>query len=351
MLQESEIQRIYAEIGQYSIELEADPTVMGPRYVNKQLALCRNYLNRVTKIRVDLSKHKRMLAVKIAGENTQLRVEKDQLLTTNDLVRKQSNIKDREAVANTILKERLAKIEVLNQDLLDLKTVDAAVEFVHNELIRTANEIKTQRALLEVDRHYKLGYGDETDGDTPKDQKGRPLPVDDNMEEEVLAALASLKNEEAPKTEEPLKTEAERVALAAVEEAQETSPVLEKPSDVDAETLAVMAEIDSVLPTQEVAEPVVDTPVATEVASEVNSEPVVEKIGEPKSDEPLGDLDLMSFVSGVDMLPTAEIKPPIPEPEVAPATKKKTTSKKVAATPAPTVADMEIDFQDLLAGL
>lgn len=310
MLQESEIQRIYSEIGKYSIELSEDPTVMGPRYVSKQLALCRNYLNRVTQIRVDLSKHKRTLGVKIAGENTQLQVERDQLLSTNDLVRKQSNIKDREAVANTMLRERLARIEVLNQDLLDLKMVDAAVEFVHNELIRTSNEIKTQKALLEIDRHYKLGYGDETEGDTTanRDAKGRPLPTDDGIENEVLAALASI---EAQKASDALTLQEEGVEqpLRVAEEASENTT----------------------------ADPISPEP-------QPEPEPQVEV--KVRADEPLADLDLETFVAGVDPLPTAEIKTQ-PEPV------KKKRKSTVAAAPEVTTANIEpeFDFQELLAGL
>ncbi len=308
MLQESEIQRIYSEIGKYSIELSEDPTTMGPRYVSKQLALCRNYLNRVTQIRVDLSKHKRTLGVKIAGENTQLQVERDQLLSTNDLVRKQSNIKDREAVANTMLRERLARIEVLNQDLLDLKMVDAAVEFVHNELIRTSNEIKTQKALLEIDRHYKLGYGDETEGDTTanRDAKGRPLPADDDgIENEVLAALASI-------------------------EAQKVSDTTPSSQEGEAELL---------LAAPEVVSETLDTP-----SFEAQPVPQVE----PKAcvDEPLADLDLNAFVAGVDPLPTAEIKT---QPE--PVKKKKKTTPVAAPEVSTASIEPEFDFQELLAGL
>lgn len=328
LLQESEIQRIYSEIATYTIELEADLTVMGPRYVSKKLALCRNYLNRVAKIRVDLSKHKRMLGIKIAGENTQLQVERDQLISTNELVKKGSNIKDREAIANTMLRERLARIEVLNQDLLDLKMVDAAVEFIHDELIRTSREINTQKALLEIDRYYKTGYGDETEGDTvPRDSKGRPLPQDEvDLEREVEEALAGLKGQEALPEESNLETQAASLVQEAntTSESTPTTTAPESPDvalvEVDSEMLATMAEIDSA---------------ATAPAN-------------PKSDEPLGDIDLLTFVSGVDILPTAEIK------TMAPTETKKKASRKTATpvvTPVPMSNDVDIDFQDLLAGL
>ena len=322
MLQESEIQDIYKEIGEYSIELDPDPTVAGPNYISKQLSLCRNYLNRVALIRVRLSSEKRSIATKLSGENTHLRVERDQLLATNEMVKKQPSIKDREAVVNTLLSARLARIEVLNGDLLDLKGVDAAVEFIHNELIRTSSEIKAQKSLLEVDRYHGTGYGDESPSSSERDSKGRPLPPDQSIDDEV----ANLLKEMDLAITEPPPTE----TVTPTEEPEEVTPV----ELVTAVDLVVVEPNQPVLELELVA---VEPKSVVEVLPEVPVAPPASK-----ADEPLGNLaELEAFVSGVDVLPTAEIKP----------TEAKKRRTKAAVVPPPPPVTDEFDMESLLASL
>jgi hypothetical protein len=319
MLQESEIQDIYKEIGEYSIELDPDPTVAGPNYISKQLSLCRNYLNRVALIRVRLSSEKRSIATKLSGENTHLRVERDQLLATNEMVKKQPSIKDREAVVNTLLSARLARIEVLNGDLLDLKGVDAAVEFIHNELIRTSSEIKAQKSLLEVDRYHGTGYGDESPSE--RDSKGRPLPPDQSIDDEVASLLKEMDLSTTNPTTE---------AVTPVEEPEEVTPV----ESVTAVDLVVVEPNQPVLELELVAvepKPVVETLPEAPVAPPAS-----------KADEPLGNLaELEAFVAGVDVLSTAEIKP----------TEAKKRRTKAAVVPPPPPVTDEFDMESLLASL
>jgi hypothetical protein len=183
-MNQDSIQKVYDEIGQLQIELEADPTILGPGYINQMTAQCRNHLNRVTLIRLRISREKRALKSQLSGEETLHAAERDRLLAEDETVRKQPNLRDREAVANTIQREKLNVIAGLKNELLDLDTVEKAVVLVHEELIRTSNEIKTQRSLLLADRFSGAGYGDEYDG--PRDEKGRPLPKESSIDESEL---------------------------------------------------------------------------------------------------------------------------------------------------------------------
>lgn len=169
-MEQAQVEQIFSEIGTYRIELESDPTILGPQYINRTIAQCRNYLNRVSSILLSLNRARRDLKKELTGEEAALELEKDGLLATNETVKRQPSVRDREAVANTMLRTRLNKITTLKGDLLDLETVEQAVKLVHSELVRTNADIKTQRATLHVDRIAGTGYGDESSEATPSNK-------------------------------------------------------------------------------------------------------------------------------------------------------------------------------------
>jgi hypothetical protein len=221
------VDELYREIGTLRVELEPDPTVMGARYIQQVTSKCRNYLNKVSQHRVLLSKIRRDLMVKIAGEETALSIEKDHLLAENDTVQRQPNIRDREAVVNTMLRAQVQSIANKKRDLLDVETVDKAVKLVHDELIRTATEIKVQRSLLFSDRISGSGYGDEspTSSSAPPAQehadinenelenlmKGSvplvPVTTPEDEDPDLIAALAGIQDEESPSEVAVIKSE------------------------------------------------------------------------------------------------------------------------------------------------
>jgi hypothetical protein len=271
-VEQSYVDRLYSEISELRIELEPDPTILGARYIQSVTSRCRNHLNRVALIRVQLNQKKRNLMVQIAGEETSLSIEKSSLLAGNDTVRRGSNIADREAIANTMLRQQINRISVLKLDLLDIDTVDKAVKMIHDELIRTSQEIKVQRSLLFSDRHSGAGYGDETpiDGSTPPSSspqtsheineneldnlmKGTiPLVPKSKVEEEdpdLLAALASIEDGEfetevKPAADKPpaQNSNSEPVVSDGVPQATTLEPA---PSPVTEEDLAGFLEGDS----------------------------------------------------------------------------------------------------------
>jgi hypothetical protein len=212
-VEQSYVDQLYREISELRIELEPDPTILGARYIQGVTSKCRNYLNRVALIRVQLNQKKRNLMVQVAGEETSISIERSRLLAEDTTVRRGSNITDREAIVATILHQQINRVSTLKVDLLDIDTVDKAVKMIHDELIRTSQEIKVQRSLLFSDRVSGAGYGDETsigsslssppevnEGELDELIKGTvPLVKDSAPEEEdsdLLAALASIEDED-----------------------------------------------------------------------------------------------------------------------------------------------------------
>jgi hypothetical protein len=319
------VDRIYNEVGGLNLELERDPTVLGPNYINDIMAKCRNYLNRASSIRLTLNRMRRELMVKIGGEETIFSVEKDHLLAGDETVKRQPNIRDREALVNTLLRDRVNSISALKSELLDLETVEKAVKMVHDELIRTSAEIKTQRQMLFADRVTGAGYGDESDGSS------NPPPRPSSIDEDELNNLM--------RNEVPLVAPAAAPKLAAPKPATVEAP---KPveDEIDLDLQAALASLDSEeVPTPEV-EP--DADLAALIAETTQEAPKVET---PKSAAPASaesdlvdpnDPDLVRFIEAEEAAPPVEAK-------------KAKASK--AAPPPPPADSGDFDFSDILSSL
>ena len=257
-MEQKYVDDLYREIGTLRVELEPDPTVLGARYIQSVTSKCRNYLNKISQRRVELSLMRRNLMVQIAGEETALSIEKDHLLAENDTVQRQPNIRDREAVVNTMLRQQVQSIANKKRDLLDVETVDKAVKLVHDELIRTATEIKVQRSLLFSDRLSGSGYGDESptsssappasehadinENELENLMKGSvplvPSTTPEDEDPDLIAALASIQDEESPSEVEPKKPEPTSAKPSAKSSVSDVVPPESEPvgdQSVDAE--------------------------------------------------------------------------------------------------------------------
>jgi hypothetical protein len=339
------VDKIYREVGELHIELERDPTVLGPNYIHEVISRCRNYLNKVSHTRLTLSKMRRDLMVQIGREETLFDMDKDRLLAEDDVVKRAPNIRDREALVNTRLKDRVNTISGYKTELLDLETVEKAVKMVHDELIRTSTEIKTQRALLYSDRVSGAGYGDESNGGS-----GPPPPKPSTIDEDEL--------EELMRKEVPLVAPKPTPKLV-VQELSESPVETPTEPEVDSELMEALASLDVEVPTPEETKVQIssDEDETKDLLAgifgedeELTPEPVVEAaisaistpVPTPVVETTSVDLVDPSDPALVSFLADEVIAPP-PTPKKAKAAK---------AAPAPTQADGgDFDFSDLLSNL
>lgn len=304
-MEQSYVDQLYREISVLRIELEPDPTILGARYIQGVTSKCRNYLNRVSLIRIQLNQKKRNLMMQIAGEETTLTIERSRLLAEDDTVKRGSNIADREAIANTMLRQQINRISAMKMDLLDIETVDKAVKMAHDELIRTSQEIKVQRSLLFSDRTSGAGYGDETPIDGSKPPPPSTGEINENELENLMRGSVPLVKDPAPEEEDP-------DLLAALASIEDEDP----PTEVKPAVGADVAEKPSV-------EPVVPDRVPQE-AKPVEGEPSI-------SEE-----DLSDFL------------------EAKPAPSKVSAKKPKGSDDAPPkvkLDDIDMDFNDILSNV
>lgn len=359
------IEEIYNVCLETSLELEADPTILGPRYINNVISTCRNYLNKVVMILLEIQKEKRVIARLHAGAKTAFKVEADNLLASDDRVRGLPNIKDREAFINYLLADRQSAISDFELQLLDLDTVEKTVRLRHQELVRTSDNIKTQRSLLLADRSSGAGYGDETDR---RDAKGRLLPPDEEgvNEGEIDRLLAAQFPAVMDAPSETAVTAVPETIVEAPEEVQASEEASEPSSDP---VVAVVAsEADEVVP-EEVQTPPIETkveesftpaalpeddldallamipdsPPPTEATSSVTADPVPETSVDQGELAPATEEEVAQFLDA-----------PGPEIEASPVTTVKTkASSKSAHKPTKKAepAGEEFDFSDILTSM
>lgn len=191
------VRAIYAEIEKYEIQLERDPRSLGPLYLQDTIATCRNYLNLVSRIQLEVHREKQEVSRRLRAAETAYDVAFADVLASDERVRRLPSIEDRKATANVILRESLSGITALKAELQDLEYVDKAVRHRHRELTSTMSEIKLQRALIRDEIDSGAMYGDERQFDHERKRGVSP----DGLNEEELDALLA---EETQGTEPPV---------------------------------------------------------------------------------------------------------------------------------------------------
>ena len=155
------VEQIFDEIATYTIDLEPDPTSLGPRYLHRVTAVCRNYQNAVSRILGEIHREKRMLSEHLRSQEAALKVESDELLANNDQVRRLPNIRDREATISVLLATRVREVEDLKREVTNLEHIEKAVRHRHDELKDTSSAIRLQRNLIRDEIDSGSFYGDE----------------------------------------------------------------------------------------------------------------------------------------------------------------------------------------------
>ena len=149
---------ILEEIAPYEVQLEDDPTrpELGVRYLQKMVADCRKYQNRVSYYYQEVSREERKLRLELKAAELDLEFKTKEKLADDPTVRKQPSISDREALAATMLRDEHETVAGLRVDLLDIQESIKLIKFKHGELQRTSQDIKMQRGLVKDDAAMRL---------------------------------------------------------------------------------------------------------------------------------------------------------------------------------------------------
>jgi hypothetical protein len=177
------LEKILDEIAGYDIQLETDPTKpsLGNAYLQKVLAQCRNYLNRVTYYLQQTKRHEKELRGKVKMLEMDLDFKMQEKLADDVVVRKQPSLEDRKAVASVMLKTEYDQLVAARAELLDAEETAKLIRARLDHLNRTNADIKLQRQMVRDDRSDQMnggeGYGAphlNRDGSVPG---GLPPPI------------------------------------------------------------------------------------------------------------------------------------------------------------------------------
>ena len=191
------VQAIYTEIMQYEIRLAPDPRSLGPLYLQNTIAECRNCLNAVSRIQLEVHREKQDVTRVLRAQEASYEVSFTEVLSTDERVRRLPSIEDRKATASVILRESLSNITALKAELQDLDFVDKAVRHRHKELTSTMSEVKLQRALIRDEMESGAMYGDERAGSHPRGSNGGPAGIE-GIDEEALNGYLEMAKADAP---------------------------------------------------------------------------------------------------------------------------------------------------------
>lgn len=321
------IDQIYEEIAGLTIELEPDPTVLGPKYINNVIALCRNYLNRTTLILLELQRERRLIQKQHGAEEAVLKIQANHLLSEDERVKRLPNIRDREATVAVILSEQNRKVDDLLRELLDMETIEKAVRLRHNELKHTSADIKMQRQSIRDEVDTGSFYGDEANG-------GSKGPPRDDINEGELDRLL---NEPLTPSAETAPKEPEVEVEVEPDAPEETGTFSEEP---EAPAVAVQIKADAptpeapteetvaqeAAPSTEDVDPLADVMAALEVSDPAPAAEVADEAKESTQEDP----DIAAFL-GEPVPGAGDVK-----------TKKKVAAKKKDAKPEAKAAEAAV---------
>jgi len=215
-----------------SIEIQ---TVPNPRYINEKIGECRRYIEEVEKFMFEVSKEISVIQQSLNNSSAEYETKKETLLTKNDDIKGLPSIKDREAKANSFLKEETDRIRGYQNEANDLNNLLRAINLKMKNLNGANADIKMQLRIMEAQIKLNAGPGTDSAMQSLMEEIGKSRITKDmfegantsieetNVEDptQPLDVKSMLKNENIPEPESEEDTE---------DEPEETVETLESPT-------------------------------------------------------------------------------------------------------------------------
>jgi len=211
MLTEERVEAIFKEMDQLVIELQSDPSCLGPEYFQDLIATCRNYLNRVGLVLNELNRERLAVSSEVRRLEALYELEHDELLANDQTVKELgASIEDRKAAVGWRLRHQRAALNDAKARQHGLNAVHKVVAFRNKELHATMAAIRDQKRLVLSEIRSGSFYGDERPVSRPGEDDGGGVSAED------LAAIFA----DAP-TENVVASDA-NVAPVSVEPAEQS---------------------------------------------------------------------------------------------------------------------------------
>lgn len=176
ILERNELDKIVEEIAGYSVELVEDPTLpqYGSAYIQKNLAICRNYSNRILFYLQKVSTSIRTQKRELTQRELDLDFKVSEKLAGDGIVRRQSSIADRKAYAIAQHKTEYETISDLKVKILDTEEILKVIKLKLTDLKQTSSDLRFQRQVIKDDKSaWMSGEGGYT---KPGSRQDRTVP-------------------------------------------------------------------------------------------------------------------------------------------------------------------------------
>lgn len=230
MLTEERVDEIFTEMDGYVLELDPDPTALGPQYFRDKIAVCRNYLNRVGLVLSKLNHERLFVSGELRRQEAAYAMDFDNLLTNEPSVKNLDSIEDRKAAAGFRLRTQRSSINELKQQAHVLDAVYKVASFRNRELHATMTAIKDQGKIMTAEIRSGSFYGDERTerSESDRERSGGTIVTDDVSAEE----LAALMSDSTPASETAVTAQPSEAQAVTSEPATAAQP----PAQPDAQT-------------------------------------------------------------------------------------------------------------------
>ena len=158
-----ELKDIYDQLESVSVTIEPR-SIPNPRYISEKIGECHVCIEQVEKIYIKANRELSVLEIALNNAETSFAIARDELISTNPDISNLPSVKEREARANTVLKDQINLISDYKRDLKSLETLVKTLTVKLRNLGRLNGDIRLQMKIMEA--QIRLGTGDINDPTT-----------------------------------------------------------------------------------------------------------------------------------------------------------------------------------------
>ena len=146
--------KVYDRLLAINIEVETDK-IPYPQYINGKIGECHTGIEEVERYYIQTSKEISVIQRVLNDAKARFEYEKEDLIANSQAIKDLPSIRDREARANNLLKERLSEINGYENEQFDLDNLLKVISLKMKNLNRINTDIKMQLRVMEA--QIKLG--------------------------------------------------------------------------------------------------------------------------------------------------------------------------------------------------
>jgi hypothetical protein len=140
---------IYDRLSEISMKIDLQP-IPNPQYINEKIWECHRYIEEIEKLCIRVSKELSVVQQALNNSQAEYETKKENLLIRNESIMALPNIKDREARANSLLREEQERIKNYQNEVMSLNNLLKVITLKNKNLNRTNLDIKMLVRVIEA---------------------------------------------------------------------------------------------------------------------------------------------------------------------------------------------------------